>query len=256
MYINLENVNKSFNRDNNELKVLDNINLPIEEGEFVCLLGQSGCGKSTILNMLAAFDKPTEGEITIENIEVTKPRIDRVTIFQNYGLLPWRNVEKNVKLGLESLNKSKKEKQEIADKYINLVGLEKFKKSFPIELSGGMQQRVAIARALAVKPKILFMDEPFGALDPITRRKLQEDIKELWKTEKNTIIFVTHDVEEALFLASKIVIMTPNPGRIKAVIDNSNTESIDKVSSGFYDKKDKILGILEENNNDKIEYYI
>ena len=256
MYINIENVNKSFDRDNNELKVLDNINLPIEEGEFVCLLGQSGCGKSTILNMLAAFDKPTEGKITIENVEVTKPRIDRVTIFQNYGLLPWRNVEKNVKLGLESLNKSKKEKQEIADKYIKLVGLEKFKKSFPIELSGGMQQRVAIARALAVKPKILFMDEPFGALDPITRRKLQEDIKELWKTEKNTIIFVTHDVEEALFLASKIVIMTPNPGRIKAVIDNSNTKNIDKVSSEFYDMKDKILGILEENNNDKVEYYI
>lgn len=256
MYINIENVNKSFDRDNNELKVLDNINLPIEEGEFVCLLGQSGCGKSTILNMLAAFDKPTEGKITIENIEVTKPRIDRVTIFQNYGLLPWRNVEKNVKLGLESLNKSKKEKQEIADKYIKLVGLEKFKKSFPIELSGGMQQRVAIARALAVKPKILFMDEPFGALDPITRRKLQEDIKELWKTEKNTIIFVTHDVEEALFLASKIVIMTPDPGRIKAVIDNSNTKNIDKVSSEFYDMKDEILGILEENNNDKVEYYI
>lgn len=256
MYINIENVNKSFDRDNNELKVLDNINLPIEEGEFVCLLGQSGCGKSTILNMLAAFDKPTEGKITIENVEVTKPRIDRVTIFQNYGLLPWRNVEKNVKLGLESLNKSKKEKQEIADKYIKLVGLEKFKKSFPIELSGGMQQRVAIARALAVKPKILFMDEPFGALDPITRRKLQEDIKELWKTEKNTIIFVTHDVEEALFLASKIVIMTPDPGRIKAVIDNSNTKNIDKVSSEFYDMKDEILGILEENNNDKVEYYI
>jgi NitT/TauT family transport system ATP-binding protein len=256
MYINIENVSKSFNREDNELKVLNNINLPIEEGEFVCLLGQSGCGKSTILNMLAAFDKPTEGKISIENVEVTKPRIDRVTIFQNYGLLPWRNVEKNVKLGLESLNKSKKEKQEIADKYIKLVGLEKFKKSFPIELSGGMQQRVAIARALAVKPKILFMDEPFGALDPITRKKLQEDIKELWKTEKNTIIFVTHDVEEALFLASKIVIMTPNPGRIKAVIDNSNTEKIDKVSSGFYDMKDKILGILEENNNDKIEYYI
>lgn len=256
MYINIENVSKSFNQDENELKVLNNINLPIEEGEFVCLLGQSGCGKSTILNMLAAFDKPTEGKISIENVEVTKPRIDRVTIFQNYGLLPWRNVEKNVKLGLESLNKSKKEKQEIADKYIKLVGLEKFKKSFPIELSGGMQQRVAIARALAVKPKILFMDEPFGALDPITRKKLQEDIKELWKTEKNTIIFVTHDVEEALFLASKIVIMTPNPGRIKAVIDNSNTENIDKFSSGFYDRKDKILAILEENNNDKIEYYI
>ena len=256
MYINIKNVSKSFNREDNELKVLNNINLPIEEGEFLCLLGQSGCGKSTILNMLAAFDKPTEGKISIENVEVIKPRIDRVTIFQNYGLLPWRNVEKNVKLGLESLNKSKKEKQEIADKYIKLVGLEKFKKSFPIELSGGMQQRVAIARALAVKPKILFMDEPFGALDPITRKKLQEDIKELWKAEKNTIIFVTHDVEEALFLASKIVIMTPNPGRIKAVIDNSNTESIDKVSSGFYDRKDKILGILEENNNDKIEYYI
>lgn len=256
MYINIENVSKTFNKDDKENKALNNINLPIKKGEFICLLGQSGCGKSTLLNMLAGFEKPTEGKIIIDGEEVTKPRIDRVTIFQNYGLLPWRNVEKNIKLGLESLEKSKKEKNEITEKYIKLVGLEKYKKLFPLELSGGMQQRVAIARALAVKPEILFMDEPFGALDPITRKRLQEDITEIWKKEKNTIIFVTHDVEEAVFLASKIVIMSPNPGKIKEIIDNSISKPIVRTSVEFYDMKDKILKILEDNHTKKVEYYI
>lgn len=256
MYINIENVSKTFNKDDKENKALNNINLPIKKGEFICLLGQSGCGKSTLLNMLAGFDKPTEGKIVIDGEDVTKPRIDRVTIFQNYGLLPWRNVDKNIKLGLESLKKSKKEKNDIAEKYIKLVGLEKYKKLFPLELSGGMQQRVAIARALAVKPEILFMDEPFGALDPITRKKLQEDITEIWKKEKNTIIFVTHDVEEAVFLASKIVVMSPNPGKIKEIIDNNKAKPIIRTSVEFYDMKDKILKILEDNHNKNVEYYI
>ncbi len=256
MYIDISNVTKVFKSDNNEHKALDNINLQIEEGEFVCLLGPSGCGKSTLLNMMAAFDKPTEGKISINGEEVSKPSIDRVTIFQNYGLLPWRTVEKNIELGLETLKLPKKERKEIVEKYIDLVGLKDFKNNFPTELSGGMQQRVAIARALAVKPKILFMDEPFAALDPITRKKLQEDIIEIWKKEKMTIIFVTHDVEEAIYLGTKIVLMSPNPGKIKQIIDNELPKPVDRVSIKFYDLKDKILRLFEENHKEKVEYYI
>jgi len=254
--INIENVSKVFTRDNKEYKVLDSINFNIEEGEFLCLLGPSGCGKSTLLNIMAAFDKPTEGRILIEGIEVGRPKINRVTIFQDYGLLSWRNVEKNIQLGLESLKISKTEKEKLTKKYIELVGLEKFKKYYPSELSGGMKQRVAIARALAVTPEILFMDEPFGALDPITRIKLQEDILEIWKTEKTTIIFVTHDVEEAIYLGSKIVIMSPHPGRVRKIINNDIEKPTSRTSSEFYKLKDEIYKILETNTSSNLEYYI
>ena len=254
--IEINNISKVFKSDNKEYRALDNINLKIEEGEFVCLLGPSGCGKSTLLNMIAGFEKPTEGEILIDNEKVDKPRIDRLTIFQDYGLLPWRSVEKNVELGLESLKIPKEKRKEISRKYIELVGLEKFKNHYPSELSGGMKQRVAIARALASKPKILFMDEPFGALDPITRVKLQEDILNIHKEEKMTIIFVTHDVEEAVYLASKIVILSPNPGKITKVIENNMSNTNDRSSSSFYLKKDEIFHILEQNLNKDVEFYI
>lgn len=254
--IEINNISKVFKSDNKEYRALDNINLKIEEGEFVCLLGPSGCGKSTLLNMIAGFEKPTEGEILIDNEKVDKPRIDRLTIFQDYGLLPWRSVEKNVELGLESLKILKEKRKEISRKYIELVGLEKFKNHYPSELSGGMKQRVAIARALASKPKILFMDEPFGALDPITRVKLQEDILNIHKEEKMTIIFVTHDVEEAVYLASKIVILSPNPGKITKVIENNRSNTNDRSSSSFYLKKDEIFHILEQNLNKDVEFYI
>ncbi|WP_294372998.1 ABC transporter ATP-binding protein [uncultured Clostridium sp.] len=254
--IEIKNVTKIFKSDNKEYKALDNINLKIDEGEFVCLLGPSGCGKSTLLNMIAGFEKPTEGQILIDNEEVDKPRIDRLTIFQDYGLLPWRSVEKNVELGLESLKIPKKERKEISEKYIKLVGLEKFKNHHPSELSGGMKQRVAIARALASRPKILFMDEPFGALDPITRIKLQEDILKIHKEEKMTVIFVTHDVEEAVYLGSKIVILSPNPGKITKVMENDLSRTDERSSSSFYLKKDEIFHILEQNLNKNVEFYI
>ncbi|MGN0143895.1 MAG: ABC transporter ATP-binding protein [Clostridium sp.] len=254
--IEIKNVTKIFKSDNKEYKALDDINLKIDEGEFVCLLGPSGCGKSTLLNMMAGFEKPTEGQIIIDNEEVDKPRIDRLTIFQDYGLLPWRSVEKNVELGLESLKIPKNERKEISEKYIKLVGLEKFKNHYPSELSGGMKQRVAIARALASTPKILFMDEPFGALDPITRVKLQEDILKIHKEEKMTVIFVTHDVEEAVYLGSKIVILSPNPGKITKVMENDLSRTDERSSSSFYLKKDEILHVLEQNLNKDVEFYI
>ena len=254
--IEINNVTKIFQSDNKEYRALDKINFKIDEGEFVCLLGPSGCGKSTLLNIMAGFEKPTEGEILIDNEKVDKPRIDRLTIFQDYGLLPWRSVEKNVELGLESLKITKEKRKEICEKYIKLVGLEKFKNHHPSELSGGMKQRVAIARALASKPKILFMDEPFGALDPITRVKLQEDILKIHKEERMTIIFVTHDVEEAVYLGSKIVILSPNPGKITKIIENDMNKTSDRSSTSFYLKKDEIFHILEQNVNTDVEFYI
>ena len=254
--ISIKNVTKIFKSNDKEYTALNNANLEIKEGEFICLLGPSGCGKSTLLNMLAGFEKPTKGEILINDEKVDKPRIDRLTIFQDYGLLPWRSVEKNVQLGLETLKVPKEERKKISDKYIHLVGLDKFKNHHPSELSGGMKQRVAIARALAAKPKILFMDEPFGALDPITRIKLQEDIIKIWQEEKMTIIFVTHDVEEAVYLASKIVVMSPNPGKVTKVIENKLPRPVDRNSTDFYLTKDNIFHILEKNAQNKLEYFI
>lgn len=213
--IDVSNVTISFEEENQTHVILDDVSLNIEKGEFICLLGPSGCGKSTLLNAMAGFLKPTSGEIKIENQIVQKPSMKYVTIFQNYGLLPWRTVQKNVELGLETQKYSKEKKANIASHYLKMVGLEHAAKKRPAQLSGGMQQRVAIARALAVEPDILFMDEPFGALDAITRMKLQTDILEIAQDTKKTVVFVTHDIEEAVFLADRIVIMSANPGRIK-----------------------------------------
>ncbi len=177
-------------------------------------------------------------------------------IFQNYGLFPWRTVQKNVELGLESKKIPKEERRKIADKYIELVGLENFKKSHPRQLSGGMQQRVSIARALAVDPKIIFMDEPFGALDAITRMKLQDDILSISKQEKKTIIFVTHDIEEAVFLADRIVIMTPNPGKIKCVVTVPLKGHRERTASDFLQVRDKIFELFNMKHEEQIEYII
>ena len=206
MYIDLNDVSISFTQNNKIHSVLEHVTIGIEKGEFVCLLGPSGCGKSTLLNAMAGFLKPANGIITIDGKEVVKPDKRYLTIFQNYGLFPWRTVEKNVELGLEQKKLSKKERREIASKYIELVGLSEAKEKRPCQLSGGMKQRVSIARALALQPEILFMDEPFGALDAITRMKLQDDILRIQKEQNTTVIFVTHDIEEAVFLADRIIL--------------------------------------------------
>ncbi len=237
-------------------EALQDISLGIEKGEFVCLLGPSGCGKSTLLNTMAGFIQPSKGSVVIDGKEVEKPSSKYVTIFQNYGLLPWRNVEKNIALGLETSHKSKAEVKEIVKKYIDLVGLNGFEKKKPAELSGGMQQRVSIARGLAVDPEILFMDEPFGALDAITRMKLQDDILDICHTTKKTIVFVTHDIEEAIFLSNRVVIMDANPGTIKAIIQISLGKNRDRTSEDFLRIRDKIFEIFHMKKEDQIEYYI
>lgn len=205
---------------------------------------------------MAGFLKPTSGEIKIENQIVQKPSMKYVTIFQNYGLLPWRTVQKNVELGLETQKYSKEKKANIASHYLKMVGLEHAAKKRPAQLSGGMQQRVAIARALAVEPDILFMDEPFGALDAITRMKLQTDILEIAQDTKKTVVFVTHDIEEAVFLADRIVIMSANPGRIKALLTVQLPKHRDRTSNDFLMIRDKVYEIFNMKSHETIEYYI
>ncbi|MDE6252479.1 MAG: ABC transporter ATP-binding protein [Lachnospiraceae bacterium] len=256
MQIEIKDAGKTFEQNGKEFTALEKVNLEIEKGEFICLLGPSGCGKSTLLNAIAGFDPVNHGSIKIDGVEVKEPSTQNVTIFQNYGLLPWRTVEKNVELGLESKGIARDERKKIAEKYIDLVGLTKFKKSHPKQLSGGMQQRVAIARALAVDPEILFMDEPFGALDAITRMKLQDDILDICRKENKTIIFVTHDIEEAVFLADRIVVMTPNPGRIKSIVKIPLHHYRDRTSDDFLLARDKIFELFNLKSDTYIEYNI
>ena len=262
MYIEIQDATKiyekpgGFRSSKESFTALDHISLQIEKGEFICLLGPSGCGKTTLMNSIAGFQTLTEGSITIDGQKVKAPSEKYVTIFQNYGLLPWRTVEKNVELGLETLKVPKQERKQIAMKYLQLVGLESFAKRHPAQLSGGQQQRVAIARGLAVDPEILFMDEPFGALDAITRYKLQDDLLHITKSQNKTVIFVTHDIDEAVFLADKIVVMSPNPGRIKAVIPIGLGSHRDRTGGDFLQLRDKVFRIFNMKEEDNTEYYI
>ena len=255
-FIEINDAGKSFHQNDKDFTAFEHISLNIEKGEFICLLGPSGCGKSTLLNAMAGFSPVTEGSIKIDGAEVKQPSTKYVTIFQNYGLLPWRSVQKNVELGLEQKKISKQERKDIAKKYIELVGLSDFRKVHPKQLSGGMQQRVSIARALAVDPEIIFMDEPFGALDAITRMKLQDDILAISHEEKKTIIFVTHDIEEAVYLADKIVILTPNPGKLKCVYEIPLGNYRERTSGDFLRVRDKIFELFNMKPDNKIEYVI
>lgn len=256
-FITIEGVSKSYPRkDKTQSLALDKVDLSIKRGEFICLLGPSGCGKTTLLNLIAGFNKPTTGKIFIGGEVVDKPSIDRITIFQNYGLLPWRSVIKNVELGLEAKKIPKEGRQAIAEEYLRLVGLIDFSKHHPSELSGGMQQRVAIARALAVDPHILLMDEPFGALDAMTRMGIQDEIQRIWGEKKKTIIFVTHDIEEAVFLADRIVIMTPYPGKIKSILKVPLARKRDRTSVDFLKIRDKVFSEFELKVPDRMEYYL
>ncbi len=206
VYPNLKEPEKPF-------VILDGVNLTINEGEFICLIGHSGCGKSTLLNMIAGFNGPTEGEVALAGARITEPGPDRMVVFQNYSLLPWLTATENIHLGVETVyaDKSAEEHNKIVQDNLELVGLTEACEKRPGQLSGGMKQRVAIARALATRPKLLILDEPFGALDPITREELQEELLKIWQENKITIIMITHDIDEALFLADRIVMMTNGP---------------------------------------------
>ena len=201
------------------LKALDDISFEVDESEFVVLVGPSGCGKSTLLNIIGGLEKATEGSVTIDERRVTGPGADRGMVFQGYSLFPWLNVRKNVEFGLKMQGVSKAEREEKAKRYLEMVGLSGFEKALPKELSGGMKQRVAIARNLAANPEMLLMDEPFGALDAQTRVVMQELLSHISTQMKNTILFITHDIDEAILLGQRIYVMSPRPGRIKKMIE-------------------------------------
>lgn len=219
--VHVENVRKTFALGGEEFVALGSVSLDVADEEFVAVVGPSGCGKSTLLNILAGLETATSGVVEVDGVAVSGPGAERGVIFQQYALFPWLTVRKNVEFGLMVSGVGKKERRKQAEHFIALVGLEEFADAFPKTLSGGMKQRCAIARAYAVNPSILLMDEPFGALDALTRVKLQDQLLETWTKERRTVIFITHDVDEAVFLANRVIVMAAKPGRISEVIDVS-----------------------------------
>lgn len=214
-----EDVEVVYKTDTLETLALTDFTLDIHENEFVCLVGSSGCGKSTALNLSAGLLFPTSGIVEMEGREVTGPDATRAVVFQGDAVFPWMKVEQNIAFGPESQGKTKQEVAELVDMYLGVTGLTEFRTAWPNSLSGGMRKRVDLARAYASDPKVLLMDEPFGALDILLKENLQHALRELWRNKRKTIFFITHDLEEALFLGDRVVVMTPRPGRIAKVVD-------------------------------------
>lgn len=217
--ISIRGIRKTFQLKNEEFVALEHVDLDIADNEFVTVVGPSGCGKSTLMNILAGLEEPTSGEALVDERIVSGPGPERGVIFQQYALFPWLSVRKNVEFGLKVAGAPKHERRERAEHFIRMVGLEQFADALPKMLSGGMKQRCAIARAYAVNPSILLMDEPFGALDALTRVRLQEQLLDTWSREKRTVMFITHDVDEAVYLANRVVVMAARPGRIYDIVD-------------------------------------
>ena len=243
--VSIQGIEKKYNTRKGEVVALNGVNFDIKENEFICVIGPSGCGKSTLLNIIAGLLEPTAGQILVDGKPIQGTGTDRGVVFQQYALFPWLTVKKNVEFGLKLKGLSKDECDSIAMKYLKMVELEKFADSYPKELSGGMKQRVAIARAYAMNPEVLLMDEPFGALDAQTRTQLQTELLKAWQEENKTCFFVTHDIEEAIVLATRVVIMSARPGRIKEVVDIDIPYPGDqetKMSERFIELKNHIWG--------------
>ncbi|WP_434683742.1 ABC transporter ATP-binding protein [Pseudanabaena minima] len=218
----IDGVSKVYPTARGPYTVLENVNLTVYEGEFICVIGHSGCGKSTLLNMVAGFNRPTAGEICLKSKPILRPGPDRMVVFQNYSLLPWMTAFENVYLAVKQVytDKSKEEKTKIAKDSLALVGLTEAMNKKPKQLSGGMRQRVSIARALSIRPEVLILDEPFGALDVMTREELQEELLSIWRANRVTALMITHDIDEALFLADRIVLMSNGPAaHIAEIVD-------------------------------------
>jgi len=215
--LSVDRLSMVFERDGTRTEVLNNISLEVGDGEFVCLLGPSGCGKTTLLNAMAGFLSPTSGEIRVDGEPVRHPDPRRIFVFQERGVFPWLTVEGNIGFGLSRLPRAERE-QRIAH-YVKMVGLQGFEKTYPQELSGGMKQRLEVARALAVNPDMLLLDEPFGALDSITRLVMRGELLRIWEAERKTIVFVTHDIDEAVQLADRVVVMSARPAAIQRIVD-------------------------------------
>jgi ABC-type nitrate/sulfonate/bicarbonate transport system ATPase subunit len=213
----VERLSMVFSRDGKTVPVLDDINLDVRDGEFICLVGPSGCGKSTLLNTMGGFLSPTSGAVRIDGEVVRGPDPRRIFVFQERGVFPWLTVEGNIAFGLFKL--SRKEREQRVAHYVKMVGLEGFEKAYPPELSGGMKQRLEVARAFAVDPDMLYLDEPFGALDSITRLIMRGELLRIWEAERKTVIFVTHDIDEAVQLADRVVVMSARPAKIQQIVD-------------------------------------
>jgi len=255
--LHIHNVSKIYRSDGQEVLAIDEIDLKIKNKEFATILGPSGCGKSTLLRIVAGLIKPTEGIVRLDGNVISRPGQDRGMVFQSYTLFPWLTVTENIRFGLEISGMVKAKQEQIAQEFVEKVGLKGFEKTYPRGLSGGMKQRVAIARALANNPAILLLDEPFGALDAQTRALMQELLTQIWEELHKTILFVTHDVEEAIFLSDRVFIMTARPGKIKAEIDISlerprNYEI--KATESFLNLKKQALALIREEAIKAIQY--
>lgn len=253
--LSIRHLSKTFEIDGGELEVLRDINLDVKEGEFISVVGTSGCGKSTLMKLVVGLEKTTEGDVVIKDRIVKKPSVEVGMIFQESRLYPWRTVEKNVEFGARK-NLSKIEKKKLAHKYIELVGLSGFENAYPHQLSGGMQQRASIARGLIGNPKLLLLDEPFGALDFFTRISLQNEVLKIWEQEKRTMVLVTHDIDEAIYLSDRIVILSSRPGIIKEIIKVNLPRPRDRSTEEFLRIRKRILESFLSKSNIDIEYYI
>jgi len=252
----IQNLFKTFMVEDRSLSILEDINLSVADGEFVVIVGHSGCGKSTLLKIIAGLETQDPGGIVAYNGEpVIAPGPERGMIFQEHRLMPWLTLEKNVTLGLEG--KTTSEKKRLADEYLKLVKLEDFKKAYPAQLSGGMSQRAAIARALVTGPQMLLLDEPFGALDALTKIEMQKEILKLRDEEKNTMIMVTHDIEEAVFFADRIVVMSDRPGRVRDIVKIDLPRHRDRTGPDFAAYKKKVYDyFFEPEETEKEEFLI
>jgi NitT/TauT family transport system ATP-binding protein len=245
--IQAKNISMVFNTRASQVVAIDDVSVEIPDGEFACIVGASGCGKSTLLNIMAGLIHPTSGSIDVDGQPVDRPAEDRGMVFQRYTLFPWLRVRENVEFGPKLKGVGREERRKISDGLLAEMGLSEFAHLFPKELSGGMQQRVAIARALANEPKVLLMDEPFGALDALTRASAQRFLTELWEQHRRTIVFVTHDIDEAIFLGDRIFVMSPRPGRLQEIVDVdiARPRSIDDIGTPrFAELKHHVLSLI------------
>ena len=247
-HLELKNLRKVFRTDDTEVVAIDDISLEVGKGELVSLIGPSGCGKTTVLRMVAGLQEPSSGQIVLDGKEVHGPGSDRGMVFQEFALFPWRSVRRNVEFGLEIAGVPKEERRQKVDRYLDVVGLERFSDARIHELSGGMKQRVGIARAMVNNPDVLLMDEPFGALDAQTRNIMQGELLKILARTSKTILFVTHSVDEALYLSDRIIMLSKRPGKIKTIIEVPWPRPRDRAAPEFAALRKRILSELEKEN--------
>jgi sulfonate transport system ATP-binding protein len=256
MGLEIKNIKRTFSIQQSELEVLKDISLNVEDGEIISVVGGSGCGKSTLLKIIAGLDKATEGEICLDGKKIEKPDQKEIgIIFQEARLFPWSTVEKNIAFGLTD-KLSREERKKKVQEHIELVGLQGFEKALPDQLSGGMKQRVSIARSLINRPRVLLLDEPFGALDAFTKINMQQEVLKIWQKEKMTLILVTHDIDEAIYLGDKVVVMSAKPGIVKKVIPIQMPRERDRTNDEFALYRKKVFDEFFEPREDPVEYVI